>query len=431
MADYNLEDVFGSSREIPINYVKRNEIDDNFIRSLSREQHIVIFGSAKQGKTCLRKKHLPDEENYIFIQCSEKLNLSKLNKQILKRAGIDIKISEKKGNTNAKKVKAKIGFNLFVNKASAEGELKRENSAEVETRPIQIDLVDTNDIIHVLSKAKFNKFIILDEFHSLNKTTQKDLAIALKAYHENSKIKFIIIGVWLDNNRLVALNGNLAGRITSINVDNWSQENLMEVIDEGANLLNIEFDQDLKERIIEESFDNVYFVQEICYRICDKFRIKATQLLGIDGKRVYISNNFDVKEICKQAINQYSGRYNEFITQFSEGTSDDKLNLHKWLLYTILTSKISDLQAGLKIKEILYKIKASNKKANKISKQKIRKILYSCVSFQTSKEISPVIIDFDKSLDRLTIIDKEFFIWLTYQDKKQLSNSLELKIKKK
>jgi hypothetical protein len=431
MPHYSLEEVFGSSRDVPINYIRRQNIDDAFIQSLSGEKHIVIYGSSKQGKTCLRKKHLVDQDQYIFIQCSEKLNISSINKLILKKAGVSIQVSEKKEKAGQKTVKGKIGFNLFGNKAGAETELRAGSSSEIEKKSIEIDTEDTNDIIHILSRANFTKFIILDEFHFLNFKTQKDIAIALKAYHESSRIVFIIIGVWLDNNRLVVLNGNLGSRLISINVDDWDVESLMQVIDTGADLLNIEFERKLKEEIIDESFDNVNFVQEICNKICEKFRISSTQELDSDGKRFYISSNFDVKEISKNVINQYSGRYTGFITQFSEGFDKDKLDLYKWIVFSILDSEVKYLQDGLKTKDITKKIRKSHSKPKKITKEKIRNTLAKSVRLQTLKEVTPLIIDFNKSEDKLTIIDKEFFIWLSYQNKEHLISSLDLKKKKR
>ncbi|MEV5012549.1 hypothetical protein AB0K74_44980, partial [Streptomyces sp. NPDC056159] len=41
--------------------------------------------------------------------------------------------------------------------------------------------------------------------------TQKDFAVALKAFHESSSFTFIVVGVWLQENGLVQFNGDLSG----------------------------------------------------------------------------------------------------------------------------------------------------------------------------------------------------------------------------
>ena len=52
---WRVAEVFGINRSLPVNYVERKGIDDKLVDNLTRDQHIVIYGSSKQGKTCLRK----------------------------------------------------------------------------------------------------------------------------------------------------------------------------------------------------------------------------------------------------------------------------------------------------------------------------------------------------------------------------------------
>jgi hypothetical protein len=61
-----LDDVFGVARELPRNYVVRDSVDQSLVDALARDQHIVIYGSSKQGKTCLRKYNLKADE---YIAC--------------------------------------------------------------------------------------------------------------------------------------------------------------------------------------------------------------------------------------------------------------------------------------------------------------------------------------------------------------------------
>ena len=57
MKKNKVEDVFGMSRNVPLNYVERENVDDVLKNNLERKKHITIFGSSKQGKTCLRKQY--------------------------------------------------------------------------------------------------------------------------------------------------------------------------------------------------------------------------------------------------------------------------------------------------------------------------------------------------------------------------------------
>ena len=71
MSNERLDDVFGVARDLPKNYVVRDSVDQQLVDALARDQHIVIYGSSKQGKTCLRKYNLQPHE-YVIVTCSNK-----------------------------------------------------------------------------------------------------------------------------------------------------------------------------------------------------------------------------------------------------------------------------------------------------------------------------------------------------------------------
>lgn len=91
---YELDEVFGMSRDIPKNYVSRSYVDEELEVNLLMDKHVVIYGSSKQGKTCLRKKCI-DEDDQIVIQCNNRWNLEEIHSAILKKAGYKITRSEK------------------------------------------------------------------------------------------------------------------------------------------------------------------------------------------------------------------------------------------------------------------------------------------------------------------------------------------------
>ena len=83
---YKLDEVFGMSQDVPKNYVEIKYVDDELEINLIRNKHSVIYGSSKQGKTCLRKKCI-DSNNYIVIQCNNRWELKDIHSAILKKAG--------------------------------------------------------------------------------------------------------------------------------------------------------------------------------------------------------------------------------------------------------------------------------------------------------------------------------------------------------
>src|SRR6202022_1571728 len=129
----------------------------------------------------------------------------------------------------------------FIAKAEggATGETNRDTSNVVASRNFEIDPDDANDVVGALKAAEFAKFIIVEDFHYLAEEVQRSMAVDLKVFHENSRLVFIIVGVWLESVRLTVFNGDLSGRISTINLDAWKTEELLEVAKRGQPLLNI------------------------------------------------------------------------------------------------------------------------------------------------------------------------------------------------
>lgn len=118
---HKLSDVYGISRDVPMNYVPRDDVDGALVDSLTRDKHIVIFGSSKQGKTCLRKWNLKDED-YIVVTCSNQWDLGQLHSAILKQAGYTVDQSVTRTASGQNKIQAKFSgsVNLGIARVGAE-----------------------------------------------------------------------------------------------------------------------------------------------------------------------------------------------------------------------------------------------------------------------------------------------------------------------
>ena len=241
----SVDDVFGINRDLPLNYQARDTADAILVDNLARNHHLVIYGSSKQGKTSLRK-HCLNPDDYIVIHCSNKWGLDGVHEAILKQAGFELTLSTTLATSGRQKIFAKIKASFWGASAEGGAEAERTSSIDTTTTPLELDPLDVNDIISALNQISFHKFIVLEDFHYLPIDTQKDFSVALKAFHENSPFCFMIIGVWLEENRLSVYNGDLTGRLLAINADKWEKEELSKVISLGEKLLNITFHEQFK-----------------------------------------------------------------------------------------------------------------------------------------------------------------------------------------
>ena len=453
---FSLQDVFGITNDIPCIYTKRTYVDEKFIGALKRRKHIVIYGCSKQGKTSLRKKYL-NNLNSIVIQCTNRTTRDNIYKLILKEAGVELSQSCKKtvGGTKKTDVSTSGESNLHFAKAKVESKTSYDKSISntITKNYFDIDPTDINDVIRVLLSTQFNSWIIIEDFHYLSIEEQQFLSADLKAIYERTDlIRIIVIGVWLESDKLTKLNGDLDGRVTYINADIWKKEELLNVLKEGERLLNIYFSIEAKEKIVFYCKNNVGLLHQITENICDKIGITKTQsksLLILDEPEIKtlphlissfqktVSNSVDTN-LCKLLLTSFgvedsdkfndfnyhggpfdiwlgelskerSPRYSKFFREFAEGPKDYTGDIYKWVLASIIISSQEEIRNGLAVRQICNKTELLFE--IEISKNELRAELYKIREFHNELEIQPPILDFDTNTDTLMIVDSSLLLY--------------------
>lgn len=420
--EYKTSEVFGISREIPLNYAYRESVDTEMVNSLTRDKHLVIYGSSKQGKTSLRKQHLQPSE-YVVVTCLNTWTLPQLMSSILKQLGYTVEQSTTIATSGEAKITAKGGFKArwFGTGIDAEvgSEVTGGRTKEVTEVALELDPADVNDIITALERAKFKGWLVLEDFHYLPDETQKRFAVALKAFHESSKYTFIIVGVWLQENRLVQYNGDLTGRVTTINADRWTREELLDAISQGEELLNVEFEDSFRQTLVDESYDSIYVVQESCYQALEQNQVHATQR----PKKIVAG---DAKAIVRNVVNKQSARYMDFLIGFAQGFGSTDLQMYKWLLVPIIMTPVAEHEKGLELREIRRILGVYHPRGDDLNAGNVTQALRAFASLQVQHGMTPIVFDYDSAHRQLNVVDRSFLIWLNQQDKREVLETVDL-----
>ena len=131
-------------------------------------------------------------------------------------------------------------------------------------------------------------------------------------------------------------------------------------------------------------------------------------------------------DIVSQVVNQQGGRFNSFLTQFSEGFQDTALEMHKWLLYPVLTATDDQIDKGFKQADIRNTLQQVHPRGAELNSGNVTQSLQSLTSLQIKKDIKPLVLDYDQTNLRLNIVDKSFQIWLSRQDRNELLDLIGL-----
>lgn len=420
-----LSSVFGVSNEIIESYIEREQVDGFFQNALKQNKQIVVYGSSKQGKTSLYKKHL-NQDSIISFQCSPTTQLIDLYSYILRQIDVQIPTEASdgtslSGNAGAS-LRAKIKIPFL---AEAEGGLSGGGEAgkthQENYRYIEYNLGHAQDIAEILKKMKFDKIVILDNFHYLSEDTQKLFAFDLRIF-QDLDIRFIILGIWRERNRLTQFNGDLQDRIVEVAVEPWDPSDLRRVVDRGATILNVDFSSTI-DGLIESCFDSVGVLQELCKESCAAAKVQHTS-----SERVSITKEH-VDIAIKAKLDYYASRHMRSIETFVDSPRKKRgdlipLFIPYYFLRVLFTTEFKSLMNGFKRKELHQLIAKHHHRPEDIRASDMSNFLHKITEYQVNRGIKPPLFDYDRSITTLKIIDSTLYFFLRNCDRNEVLESI-------
>jgi hypothetical protein len=132
------------------------------------------------------------------------------------------------------------------------------------------------------------------------------------------------------------------------------------------------------------------------------------------------------KKLVSEVIHEQGARYSSFLTNFASGFQDTQLEMYKWLLYPVLKASIEELESGLLYRALRTSSQAKHPQGSALNLGNLTQALFSVPALQAKKNIKPFILDYDRSNNRLSVVDKGFLIWLAVQNRGELLSMLGL-----
>lgn len=418
--------VYGVSNDLIDTYIERTAVDEAFTKGLQKNKHIIVYGASKQGKTSLTNKHLA-ESDYVKVNCSPTSTTLDIYNSIAWQ--LDIEILDSKEVTTTIGGEAKVGLKAkvripFFGGGDAETEATvstdRENGRSFKI--IDFNLALAQDLSELLRSTKFNKRIILENFHYLSEEVQKHLAIDLRIF-EDYNILFIILGIWREKNRLAQFNGDLVDRVIEVPVEPWERDDLKRIVEEGLPLLNTSI-QAVVDYIIDSCFDSVGVFQEICKEACYEAGVNETQENLVE---ITIEN---VDKAIQKKLGDYSSRHTRclesFVEQKARSSQDTPLYIPYYFVKVLFQEPMETIIQGIKRKSLQEKIKALHHRPDDVRPSDMGYFLKNIVASQISKGISPPIFDFDNSTGSIKIIDSTFYFFIKNCDRNEVVEDLAI-----
>ena len=404
--------VYGVSNELIDTYIERKNVDEIFIKGLQKNKHIIVYGASKQGKTSLTNRHL-NEEDYIKVNCSPSASTLDIYNSIARQ--LDVEILETSEITTTIGGEAKVGLKAKVRipffggaDAETEASMKKEKETAKSYKVIDFNLALAQDLSELLRNVKFDKRIILENFHYLNEEVQKQLSIDLRIF-EDYNILFIVLGIWREKNRLAQFNGDLVDRLIEVPVEPWDKDDLKRIISEGLPLLNVSL-ENVVDYIIESCFDSVGVFQEICKESCYVAGVNQTQ------DTLVVISRTNVDHAISKKLEDYASRHirclESFIEQKARSSQETPLYIPYYFIKVLFKEPLENIISGLKRKTLQDQIRNLHHRPDDVRPSDMGYFLRNLVSSQISKGISPPIFDYDNSTSSIKIIDSTFYFYI-------------------
>ncbi|MFH2065648.1 MAG: hypothetical protein ABIK15_10665 [Pseudomonadota bacterium] len=423
------KDVFGVSSKPVLSYIERPSVDDKFVEALKSDKQIVVYGSSKQGKTALVTKHLPYEDN-ITVSVTPKTNVIDIYASILRQLGIKIKVSgqdskgREAGMTVGMSFKALIPLFGSANaKLDANAKSQIGENQQYEEVPFNLEL--PQDISELVHRIKKEVVVIIENFHYLDDDKQQQLAFDLRTFQELG-IQFIILGVWREKNRLIQFNGDLLDRVTEVPVEPWTEGEFHEVAEKGARELNIKIHENVISACTNASFSSIGVFQELIKRTCVLSGIEKKSMLTKDVENVEF-----VHTAVSSKASEYAGRHQRALESIAAGNVSTRstdgvqpLFLPYYLVKMILETGYAGVGNGIRRATIQEKIQASHHRGTDVRASDLSNLLHNLAKLQSNKNISPPIIDYDKTNKILQIVDSTFYFFLRHANLEEIANEI-------
>lgn len=416
--NYGLEEVYGMG-EIPPEdcptYIERAAHQAFKYTVQHEEQHIVVYGASRQGKTWLIERFSPE---FVRVGCDSKFTREGLFKAILHELKVVVgEVQENSGN----EVELAIGVTgtgdvkiPLVTKVELEGKGEYKDK-DTESRLVtykNIDLSNQSEVISAIKESIGERFIVIENFHYLDSAVQKTFASSLREflYHE---IRVIIVGVWKETTKLTSLVSDLSNRVESIDIGDWSVNELNEIVNKGDEALNVKTSEAVIDMFIENSGRNVGIFKSLLKNYCKMCGIYSTQfseisLNDLEKAEKAIDKSFD--EVVYPAID----RVHKLASSRKSGGKGLRYYIIKAILDIMSHKNVDDLVGGIVLQDIVKRIEEYEEEqfqASNIKQELIQLHLREeTVEAEGSQNVNFIpLFYFDRNKERLFIVESALF----------------------
>ena len=396
-------------------YVARSERNlENKLRSATDNlcKLVTITGATKSGKTVLTNKVFPRNDKGLWIDGGTIGEENDLWNYILTEIHgyTDLELEKSQDTTSSIKgqIEAEASIPLFLKGKGNFGSDYSQNRGMVQTK--SISLSPRSAAITQLRKA--NIPLIIDDFHYLDRDFQGNVIRALKPLIFEG-LPVILIAIPHRRYDAVKVEREITGRLESIPIPTWNDEELLEIPNEGFPLLNVHLSKPIGLRLASEAYGSPHLMQEFCRELTSFHKVETT-----------LSERLEIDDISDELfIKVAEGTGKIVFDKLAKGPRQKTDRLPRMLksgetadIYKVILLALAQLSPGLETLEY-EQLRAVIKDVlidNIPQGHEVTRVLEKMTEIASSDEASTPVLDWDKEEQKLHITDPFFAFFLKW-----------------
>lgn len=294
-----INEIFRDAGQPTITYVERNSgIHEKSLTAgiRSNGQLCLLTGPSKTGKTTLYKKVLATLGlTPLIVRCNDQLTAEEVWRSALEGAGVTRLVQTEVASGSELEISAKTqvegGWKWIARIMGEAGLTTKFDGTDTEIREQVIAMASP---VHLMSVLRVGYQLVLEDFHYLNSNTKTTLFQQWK-YFVDEGISVIVVGTTHHAADLAQANKDLLGRIRQIEVEQWPENDLQQIVYKGFGFLGVRIENHIAKFIAAESVGLPIITQQVCNQLFEDKGIfdanDSGQLLPINRLNVAASLN--------------------------------------------------------------------------------------------------------------------------------------------
>jgi hypothetical protein len=397
-------EVFGISNEVrPDSYVDRGHLDKLVGTALSRPIHVALKGESKCGKSWLRQRILPDA---LVVQCRLGKTASDIYRDALSALDIRLEVEQADSGGFSGRVEARGDFGLkLLARLGVTTSLQRSSDKTQTTKPVGRDISDLAFIADILKAS--GRRLVIEDVHYLSLAERRNLAFDLKTLWDYG-VFVVISGVWSEQNMLLYLNHDLAGRVMEVPVV-WIDRDMREIFARGGAALNLTFSDSVQNAAIGDCYENVGILQTLILSMLDQLGLTTEQ-----SDPVIVDDLDALHTAAMDYAEQLNPLYQQFAQRVSRGIrkrKSDPTGIYPHAMAVILDASDEALTRGMSIDGIYENAHA---REPRIQKGNLHTVLQKIEGLQVDDDGRGLVLAYNDANREVSVVDRQLLLYRKY-----------------